>query len=187
MTTTAPVPGETPMPSAVEIARTAVRTGTRIAPSVAAELLAEYDRRGAALAYVEALVRQVAAAVPDLEAEKARLLATLTAPAGPVLDRDAEIEQRRAALCKALAIPDHTAWKDALESARSAGVVRDAEYRTRDRVDVENARLRTRLSALVPAAVEALAILDGRASGDADDWDATAERLRAALNDEEVS
>lgn len=61
--------------------------------------------------------------------------------------RGAEIEQRRAALCRALAIPDHTPWEAALESARSAGVVRDAEYRTRDRVEAENARLREELDA----------------------------------------
>lgn len=61
--------------------------------------------------------------------------------------RGAEIEQRRAELCKALAIPHDTPWEAALESARSAGVVRDAEYRTRDRVEAENARLREELDA----------------------------------------
>jgi hypothetical protein len=77
----APVPGDTPtdsLPTAVDIARRAVRTGIRVSPSVAAELLEEYDRRAA------------------------------------------EIEQRRAALCRALAIPDHTPWEAALESARAA-------------------------------------------------------------------
>lgn len=105
----APVPGDTPtdsLPTAVDIARRAVRTGIRVSPSVAAELLEEYDRRAA------------------------------------------EIEQRRAALCRALAIPDHTPWEAALESARSAGVVRDAEYRTRDRVEAENTRLRAALDAV---------------------------------------
>lgn len=67
-----------------------------------------------------------------------------------------ELEARRIELCEALFLPRTTPWADAIKDARSAGVVRDAEYcadeRTREeneRLHAENAELRAAIRELV--------------------------------------
>lgn len=59
------------------------------------------------------------------------------------------IDDMRVELCAALAIRRDTSWSAALADARSAGIVRDAEYRYSDRVYEENEQLRAERDAVL--------------------------------------
>lgn len=65
-------------------------------------------------------------------------------PVSAEILRDAagDLDRLRAELCKALAISHDSTWEYVISDARSAGIVRDAEYRHVDKVYSENERLR---------------------------------------------
>lgn len=101
-----------------------------------------------------------------------------------------ETEEMRRSLCKALAIHPDTTWEEAIENARSAGIVRDAEYRHCDRVDERNRVLSSLLRGMARRASrshkESLAWMRQavRADGEASEERARVAAVRKALAEE---
>lgn len=94
----------------------------------------------------------------------------------------AELERLRVRLRAALCLPLDVDWDAIVADARSAGVVRDAEYRAHDRIADENKRLRAEVERLRSAITTLADELASARHPAGPSWlHATAARLRETL------